>query len=332
MGLGFFWGAFCSAQETHVVALEFSRVVPISMGGAYSSVEDGVGSVAYNPATINFWKLSRGVRLALLANPVGSIGLYSYLNSQRKASLTQDQWWNVARALFKGLVFGIPYFQGGVLLYEEPLQRYFDLPSKKPLSAKGLLNNHYETAFGRINLADRVALGGTISLYTYTLGDSTRHTMGASYGVLIKPAKKFNVGVMFYDVPDTISNVRLPIERLPAGTVNVGISYRPFKGNVTSLDVRNLTEESKPATREIHVGMEQKIGQLVGLRAGFFLNNDTHQKFISAGIGLLSANLFRSRGIAFDNPDFMVNYAYVAEQSNHKWGEQWHMISLLLYF
>ena len=321
-----------TAQQTHVAALEMSRVVPISMGGAYTSVEDGVGSVGYNPATIAFWNLKRGFRFALLANPVGSVGLYSYLKSEQKSSLDQDQWWNVARALLKGVVFGIPYFQGGVLLYEEPLGRYFSLSSSKPLSAKGLMENHYETAFGRINLADRVALGGTISLYSYLDGDSTRRTLGASYGVLIKPSKKLNVGVMFYDVPDTIGAIRLPIERLPGGTVNVGISYRPFRGNVTSLDVRNLTEESKPATREIHVGMEQKLGHLVGLRAGFFLNNDTHKKYVSAGIGILSSNLFRSRAIAFDNPDFMLNYAFVAERGHEKWGDQWHMLSLLLYF
>ncbi len=328
----FFLASPVVAQQTRVAALEMSRVVPVSMGGAYSSVEDGVGSIEYNPATVDFWNLKRGVRFALLVNPVGSAGLYSYLKSQQHASLDQDQWWNVARALLKGVVFGIPYFQGGVLLYEEPLGRYFDLSSSKPLSARGLMSNHYETAFGRINLADRVALGGTISLYSFLEGDSTRRTLGASYGVLMKPSRKLNVGVMFYDVPDTIGAIRLPIERLAGGTVNVGISYRPFRGNVTSLDVRNLTEESKPATREVHVGVEQKVGQIVGLRAGFFLNNDTHKKYVSAGVGLLSSNLFRSRGIGFDNPDFMLNYAFVAERSDQKWGDRWHMLSFLLYF
>ncbi len=320
------------SQQTHVAALEVSRVVPMAMGGAYSSVEDGIGSVTYNPATVAFWHLNHGFRFALVANPVGSVALYSYLNSKEKASLNQEQWWNVARALLKGFVLGLPYFQGGVLLYEEPLGGYENLPENKGLSAEGLLDNHYETAFGRLNLADRVSLGGTISLYTYLEGDSAKRTVGASYGVLLKPSRKLNVGVMFYDVPDTIGGIRLPIERLPGGTVNVGISYRPFKGNVTSLDVRNLTEEAKPATREVHFGVEQKFGSFLGVRAGFFQNNDTRQKYFSAGIGLVSANLFRANSIAFDNPDFMLNYAYVVERSKSKWGDQWHLVSLLLYF
>jgi len=328
--LGLFSPAY--GQKKYFATLDVSRIVPISMGGAYVAVEDGIGSVAYNPASVKFWNLKRGFRFSLIANPVASTGLFLYYKDNQTTPLNDHQWWNVARTLLKGVVFSIPSFQAGITLYEEPLQRYKELSGKNVFSAKRFLSNHYETAFMRINLADRFSLGGTLSYYTFEDSGSVRRELGASYGVLIKPARNLNVGIMFYDVPDVIQNIRLPLERIVDETVNVGLSYTPFRGTMASLDVRNISEETKPASREVHFGMEQKFGKVVGLRGGYFQENKTHKKYFSAGIGLLSTNLFRPDNAKYDNADYVFNYSYVIERSDLKWKDQWHLFSFLFYF
>jgi len=320
------------AQDKYFATLDVSRIVPISMGGAYVAVEDGIGSVAYNPASVKFWALKRGLRFSLIANPVASAGLLLYYKDHQTTPLTDHQWWNVARTLLKGVVFSVPSFQAGITFYEEPLKRYKELSEKNIFSAKQFLSNHYETAFMRINLADRFSLGGTLSYYTFEDSGNVKRQLGASYGVLIKPARNLNVGIMFYDVPDVIQNIRLPIERLVDETVNVGLSYRPFRGTMASLDVRNISEETKPASREVHFGMEQQFGKIVGLRGGYFQENETHKKYFSAGIGLLSTNIFRPDNAKYDNADYVFNYSYVIERSDLKWKDQWHLFSFLVYF
>lgn len=320
------------AQENYFATLDVSRIVPISMGGAYVAVEDGIGSVAYNPAAVKFWNLKRGFHFSLIVNPVAPTGLFLYYKDNQTTPLSDGQWWSVARTLLKGVVLSIPPFQAGVTLYEEPLQRYKDLPRNNIFSARRFLSNHYETAFTRINLADRFSLGGSLSYYTFEDSGQVKRELGASYGVLIKPAKNLNVGIMFYDVPDLIQNTRLPLERMVDETVNVGLSYTPFHGMMATLDVRNISEETKPASREVHFGMEQKFGSVVGFRGGYFQENKSHKKYFSAGIGLLSTNIFRPDNAKYDNADYVFNYSYVVERSDLQWKDQWHLFSFLFYF
>jgi len=320
------------AQENYFATLDVSRIVPISMGGAYAAVEDGIGSIAYNPASVKFWNLKRGFHFSLIVNPVASTGLFLYYKDNQITPLSEGQWWSVARTLVKGVVFSIPPFQAGVRLYEEPLQRYRNLSGKNIFSARSFLSNHYETAFTRINLADRFSLGGTLSYYTFEDSGRVKRGLGASYGMLIKPARNLNVGIMFYDVPDAIQNIRLPLERMVDETVNVGLSYTPFHGTTTSLDIRNISEETKPASREVHFGMEQKFGRVFGVRGGYFQENETRKKYFSAGIGLLSTNLFRPDNAKYDSADYVFNYSYVIERSDMQWKDQWHLFSFLFYF
>lgn len=319
-------------QESYFATLDVSRIVPIAMGGAYVSVEDGIGSIAYNPATVKFWNLKRGFRFSVIANPVASTGLYVFYKDNQTTPLSDGQWWNVARTLLKGVVFGLPAFQAGVILYEEPLQRYMGISKKNIFSARRFLSNHYETSFVRVNLADRFSLGGTLSYYTFEDSGRVKRELGASYGILIKPAKNLNVGIMFFDVPNLIQNIRLPIERIEDETVNVGLSYRPFGGTTASIDVRNISEETKPASREVHLGMEQKFGNIIGIRGGYFQENKTHLKYFSAGLGLLSTNFFRPDNAKYNNADYVFNYSYVIEKSELKWQDQWHLFSVLFYF
>ena len=319
-------------QENYFATLDVSRIVPISMGGAFTAVEDGIGSIAYNPASVEFWTLNKGFRVSLIANPVAPAGLYSYYKDNQNSALSSGQWWDVAKTLLKGVIIGIPEFQAGVILYEEPLARYTKLSGNNIFSAQHFLSNQYETAFARINLADIFSLGGTLSVYTFEDSGRVRREMGASYGILIKPTRNLNVGVMFLDLPNAIQNIRLPLERMADETVNVGISFKPFRGTTASLDVRNISEETKPASRELHFGIKQRIGNFVGLRGGFFQENETHQKYFSAGVGLFGANLLRPGRSKFDNPDFLLNYSYVISKDNKRCGDQWHLFSLLFYF
>ncbi len=320
------------AQENYFATLDVSRIVPISMGGAYVAVENGIGSVAYNPASVKFCNLKRGLHFSIIANPVASTGLFMYYKDNQKVPLNKGQWWSVARTLIKGIVLSVSPFQMGVTLYEEPLQRYQRLSKKNMFSAKHFLSNHFETAFMRINLADRFSLGGTLGYYTFEDSGKVKRELGANYGMLIKPAKNLNVGIMFYDVPDVIQNIRMPLERMVDETVNVGLSYMPFHGTTASLDVRNISEETKPASREVHFGMEQKIGSVMGIRGGYFQENKTHKKYFSAGIGLLSTNLFRPDNAKYNDADYVFNYSYVIERSDLKWRDQWHLFSFLVYF
>lgn len=323
---------FSQSKVDHYVSISFSRVRPLSMGGAFTAAEGGIETIHFNPAALRLFGFQPGIQFAVFINPVAPAALYHDYTRSDSGCLSSDQWWNVIRLLFKGVVISSSRFDLGVVWYEELLDRYQHLNSLLFFDTNRFFDYHMGTGFIHIKLADQVALGGTITQYSVLVGDKVDRSLGASYGIFLKPNPRMDVGVVFIDLPQKSPSSRIVLERFEDETVNVGISYKLFRSNLLTLDIRNISEENKTAVREVHIGLEQRLWRHLAVRGGFFKKKWSPDRFYSLGIGLVNLNLFRSFARQFDYPQFLCNYGMVVRWNkvDNKGKEYWHMVSLLL--
>ncbi len=307
------------AQANHYFTLNNVKARPLAMGGAFISVVDDIASVQYNPAAFSLYKANIQHRVTFFLNPVSPVfavlekdDLYSGNGSPVDDLL-------LSLGLFlKAVTFSQKSLQVGVILGEENLDRPEIIRKDRFINAEGYRQNHSHTIFGNVNFADKVALGGAVNIYYSGTPDSpqiSQNKWGISYGVLLKPERGLRIGVAFHNLPDSLQQVRSPLESIIDESVNVGISYTPFTGTTISMDVRNLGEEQNTAIREFRFGFEQTILSQLALRGGFF-KGDFGKKVFSAGIGILDGNTLFNFDNRFFHQNYWINYAIVYERSD----------------
>ena len=147
--------------------------------------------------------------------------------------------------------------------------------------------------------------------------------------ILLKPEKGLNIGVSFINLPDSLDQFRMPLERFVDESVNIGVSYRLFSGTLLSLDVRNLGEEKNTSVREFHFGIEQVFLSQIAIRAGYFYNKDEGEHVISGGVGILDGNTFFSSDNSLTHGNFYLNYSFVYE-NKQTIDNRWHLLSLYI--
>jgi len=306
-------------QSNHYFTLNNVKARPLAMGGAFISVVDDIASVQYNPAAFSLYNANTPQRFTFFLNPVSPVF----------AALKKDDLYTgngapvddllLSLGLFmKAVTFSQKSLQVGIILGEESLDRPQNIQRVRFINARGYRQNHSHTIFGNVNFGDRVALGGAVNIYYRSAPDlpqNSRNKWGISYGVLLKPERGLRVGVAFHNLPDSLQQVRSPLESIIDESINVGISYTLVTGTTVSMDVRNLGEEQNKAIREFHFGVEQTLLSQLALRGGFF-KGDFGKEVFSAGIGLLNGNTFYSFDNQFFHQNFWINYAIVYERSN----------------
>ena len=136
------------------------------------------------------------------------------------------------------------------------------------ISTERVARESFHTAFVNLKIAPTISLGLSSSLYRLRTGDHDDYKNGFSFGVLLEPSPKMEVGLAYFHAPKEFSDARLNLEQMDGGTVTGGISYYPKPGTVLSVDVRNLNREEQASSLEIHSGAEYTIGSRLALRAG----------------------------------------------------------------
>jgi len=318
------------SQHDYFFTLSTIKARSLAMGGAYTSIEDDIVSASYNPATLSLYQYDKDYRFTIYLNPIAPTTIFyerSHIDQQKQQD--NNELYKTASLLMKSLIFTGRYIDVALILNEQVLDEEYLLNQKKFFQNCDLWENSYHTLATRIKLAERVSLGVSGSYYRKQIGVKSQQGVGFSYGILLKPSAKLNVGLAFVDYPKSIPEIRVPLERLADQTMNIGISYKPTASTTLSCDLRNLTEEDRKGVREAHLGFEQKIFSILALRGGYFQERFTDVRTFSGGIGLLDSNILFSTDNLFNHSQFILNYSFVY-QKNKSQVFNWHVLSLLI--
>ncbi len=318
------------SQQDYFFTLSTTKARSLAMGGAYTSIEDDIVSATYNPATLSLYRFDKDFKLTFYLNPIAPATIYyeRFYNDQSEQR-QKENIFGTALLLMKSLVFTGRFIDIALILNEQIIDDNYLSLQKKFFQNCKLWENSYHTLATRIKLADRVSLGVSSSFYVKSINEEARQGWGFSYGILLKPSPRMNVGLAFVDYPNNASEIRMPLERLADQTMNIGISYKPTATTTLSLDLRNLTEDDRKGVREAHLGFEQNLFSILAIRGGYFKERfvDTHT--LSAGIGLIDSNLLFADDNHFTHPQFMLNYSFLYQKSEEDY-LNWHVLSLLI--
>jgi len=320
------------AQNNRFVTLSHVKARPLAMGGAFTAVEGDLAAINFNPAAFSLYKLKKSKRITFFLNPVAPIigAIDNKILFQGSGSKIEDYLFSLG-LLLKSVSISLGSIDFGFLLSEEGLNLPDIFVDEKFFRVSGFRQNHSHTFAARLKLADKVSFGGSASvLFGSQEADPLEREsgFGFSYGILLKPEKGLSIGVSFFNMADSLKEYRLQSERIVDESVNLGVSYQPFKGTLISLDVRNLGEEGSEVVREFHFGLEQVMFSHVAIRGGYFFKGDG-DNVISGGIGLFDWNTIFDLEDTFSHRNFVLNYAFVYEETGVI-NDRRHFLSFLL--
>ena len=339
--LGVFLGAVCSmaayagSTERRYISFDNVRARALSMGGAYLSLEDDFSALLWNPAAfeVQMGRLHRKGDFFL--NPYAPIVAAGDLKTvdlrgrpDRELTWTEGLW---AFGLFlKGVVLSNRVFHLGFLSSEETLLQE---SGSEVLSSKSFFERHSHSLAGSVKLAPTVALGASVVLHYEQRGaQKARIQEGFSFGVMLKPSPRMNVGVVFFDLPGSSSPLRMPLERIGDETINGGVSFYFDRKMIFSIDLRNMNDARRAeglAPREVHVGFERIVRPHFAVRGGGFRGSSKHYA-CSAGIGIRGTSRLRGRYNHNWGSD-LLGYTYVLERKDEQ-TRRWHAVSFVLKF
>lgn len=320
------------AAKNKYLTSGLSRGRALAMGSAYHSVMDDLSSGLYNPAAFRVGRSGGERRVRLFFNPAGmaaSLNDFSRYDQDYAVDdeLTAEEGFRSCALFIKGAALSTPLFDLGINLGEEIIGEDILRNRKRFYSIEGFNRGSFNTAFLNFKIAQSVSLGIAGTLYSSRIEGQTTHMGGYTFGILMNPNPKLNVGIAYNEIPEKFSRARFVLESIEGGTVSSGISYQPGKNTVVSIDLRNLNKEDKHASREIHTGIERIFRDRIALRAGYYRKKLTDNDVYSFGIGILpiwekvSTNMNSSRSD-------ILTYSLISEENGYKC--RWHVFSLLL--
>ncbi|MFC1541341.1 hypothetical protein ACFL50_02690 [Candidatus Latescibacterota bacterium] len=322
-----------SGDQNSYISVSISRARALAMGSAYHSLVDDFSSGLYNPGAFRLNSTREEKNFRLFFNPVGmSMALYDYSkynrDYDRDDKLTLSEGLAAASMIIKGAVYTTPLLDFGINLGEEIISDNIIMKQKNRFfSAENFAYCSLNSAYVNFKIASAVSLGLTSTLYNSRTDGKTLKKGGYTFGVLLKPNPKLNVGIVYHEIPEEFSSARFPIESIENETVTSGVSYYPDENTVFSIDLRNLNKEDKFASREIHTGLERCIGKRLALRAGYYRKKQTQNDVYSFGIGILPFWGKISKYVNSSRNDIF-SYSLIIEENGYT--RRWHVFSLLL--
>ncbi|MBN2012746.1 hypothetical protein JW960_25680 [candidate division KSB1 bacterium] len=323
---------YAYGQEPEYMAWSVSTVRPLAMGTAFTSIVDDIAAALYNPAAFSLYQNQKTFRATLFMNPVMTFSAYRYYSNDFRENITGSRIARGASLGIKALFISTYNFEAGLILNEHSLAHTFHDNDIFMLEPNRSWADGANTFVASLKIAKRAVIGVSGSYYIIPEETQFNHRLGFSYGILLKPHDRLNVGLSYIDLPKAAPEFRYLYERLADETMNIGISYYPSSSTILSLDIRNLTEESLENIREAHVGVEQYIFSIAALRAGIYRERLSGRFFYSTGIGLLDSNLFFNPENKFEHRQFTMNYAFIYKDEGSEKYSQSHFISLLIRF
>jgi hypothetical protein len=319
------------AQRDHYITLSNSRSRAVSMGGATTAVEDDIGAISFNPGAFDLLADRSQTRLMVYFNPVLPIVSYEQ-PAQFLLSGGSDfkRYFGGIPYLFKAATLSTGAFDFGILLDEE---QYLTRSSKKFFNGEAFINNWYHSAVVRVRLSSQVSFGITGCLLKTEENSTVTSGTGWSYGILVKPSSMYQIGIMYFDVTNSLHNVRRRFDRLSDESLNTGFAFFPVEKFTIAVDVRNLTESSKAekfGLQELHMGFESTYIKHMTIRGGFYREkseNGTYTSVFSTGVGLIDINSFKSVETQYNHMTPLITYTILFENTPVN-RYRWHFLAI----
>lgn len=127
-------------------------------------------------------------------------------------------------------------------------------------------------------------LGGAVNVYSLEFGPSggqdlgSQTTIGLDAGILGVLRDRTRIGLFIHNFNEP-SVGKVISEPIPQW-VSAGISYKPYYGVVTELDIRNVRGEDV----EIHMGMQFEVNDYFAMRFGFQTKPNSFTGGLSLGV------------------------------------------------
>jgi len=270
-----------SAGDDRFVTSGTARARALAMGSAYHSVEDDFSAGFYNPGAFKLNASKDEKRFRLFFNPAaGFVSFYDY--STHDYDFDRDDKLTFAEALlslssfFKGMAYTTPMVDFGLGLGEEVICRGDGTGhAARMFTVENLNRCSFHSVFANLKIAPPVSLGIAGTLYSSRLEGERKFGRGFSFGVLLKPNPKMNVGIVYNEMPADFADARMELECIENGSATSGISYHPDDKTVLSIDLRTVNKENQPTSRQIHAGFERRVGERLALRAGYYRRKST---------------------------------------------------------
>jgi len=296
---------------------------PLAMGGAFISVRGRLSALSWNPAAFILSDKELTHRLRIHINPIITTALL--YDEHRDMG-------DILAALgtaVKAITYSHRWAELGLLLWEEPLSDPLTAPNGRLFRSDRILEHHWHTLGLRIRLAPTVSLGCSGNLYKIQDGDGhSTLAGGANYGVLLRPVRRIEVGLAYFDFPAGLEDVRLDLEGLEDESVNGSLSIHPDASTIVALGLRDAAEGDKIGWDKFHFGFERTFQDLLAVRFGYFQSRRGQNDVYSFGLAVRSGRRGGSGRSILGLKDLEANYALLLEEGQII-QERWHLLSLL---
>jgi hypothetical protein len=289
-----------SGSNTDILSLSTVKTRSLGMGGAFTSIRDDLAALDFNPAGFSIEINRRKPRASLYLNLISPCIVLSKMNQFKN-------WDEPLFLIVRGISISAGKLKLGLLLGEETT---VSENGKKTFFNVDDYAYRRNSTFGfSLFLAPRVSLGFAWDFYMRKQNQETIWKLGYRYGVVVTTQRKITVGLYFCDFPEVSKSDRISLERLADESLNIGISYTPWKFITLALDVRNVSEEERETVREPHYGIEFHPQNHVVFRFGYFHEYGSEAETFSIGLGLANGNSILAEANRFDHASFIVNSA-----------------------
>jgi len=305
---------FVHAQTRRWVSINTVNARPISMGGAFQSVEDSWAGMHWNPASFGNIPSGDNKQYAVRLNPLAPVIMAKNINGV-------DHGLSPVALTFPGFFIWLDRVCIGILTGEENLSDVSRLERNEIMNGSAYEWSRQLDIALRLRFAPRVSMGIAVQMNRQhpQLGGNR---WGYRYGILIKPRAYFQAGLCYYNYENQISDTRLNLERLPDETLNIGFALLPWHTLIISGDIRNVSDDQREASLEPHMGIEIRPIQAFSLRGGVYYRQDIDAYTYSGGIGVQTAPM--DWGVRFfSKVSWGADITYVMENTLHnqiEWG------------
>jgi hypothetical protein len=271
-----------SAKMDRWVTLNTINSRPAAMGGAFIAMEDPWSAIHWNPAGIGI-PSDESCRISLRLNPAAPVII---IHDPQGV----DNGMAPVALFVQGLSLANRRMSFGILPGEESISDIDRLKRSNPIDGRRYeWERNSDFAFN-MKFSPRLSIGFALQAMIHH-SDTGGIRWGYRYGILIKPKNNLNVGLCYFNMDNRYAYERMSVERIADETLNIGFAYQPLNPILFSADIRNVSDDGRGATRELHFGIEIQPIKNIFLRGGFFETREEKDSVWSGGIG------FRKRAL-----------------------------------
>lgn len=313
----------CYAQTlNYQMSVATSKAYPLSMGGAFATMEHPFAALDYNPAGINLQTQNRN-QLFVFYNPFG-VAAISRNWDDLKSERFPAEW------VIRGAGLKLGRLSMACLFGEERIDTATDYYNNEFLQSTGY-HDAWNGSFGfSLVLAPRVILGAAAET-SYQEDVDNRIQWGYRYGLILKPKSYFTFGLSYLDLPNDHGDNRIPLERLADESLNIGFVFKPVNTFKLAVDVRNVSNPSDFIAQEPHVGVELIPWRHLALRGGYYQILEGRKDNFSMGIGLFDISTLVPHQRRLNYSTLGINVTYLIQRDAIQ-SSNWLIFSSSFYF